>query len=199
MPTIITAQNGKQIRKTTKIQVMGCRVMKAPTRAQKLARRSRNATRTRARKDEPSVPERPDVIRTSRHTRNPGQKASKTNRRGQEMRNHHEHAPAHPYRSDSALAAVTALLPPAAVGANRRRSLPQRSGTPRIQHRLRDQRTVRPATTRMSRLRDGQSRREGGHAGFPDWAAQCSSNSARRRHDHLQRLWQRDARCRDRG
>ena len=38
LPTIITAQNGKQVKKTTKIAVTGCKASKPPTRAQLLAK-----------------------------------------------------------------------------------------------------------------------------------------------------------------
>ncbi len=76
MPTIITAQNGKQIKQTTKIAVTGCKASKSLTRAQKLAKALKECKKKKNKK------KRAACKAQAKKKYGPISKAKKTNRRG---------------------------------------------------------------------------------------------------------------------
>jgi hypothetical protein len=75
MPTVITGQNGKQIKQSTKIAVTGCKASKLPTRTQLLAK-ALEACKKQARR------KRAPCARKARKKYGPKAKAKTVNRRG---------------------------------------------------------------------------------------------------------------------
>ena len=76
IPTIITAQNGKQIKQTTKIAVTGCKASKPLTRAQKLAKALKECKKKKNKK------KRAACKAQANKKYGPISKAKKTSRRG---------------------------------------------------------------------------------------------------------------------
>jgi hypothetical protein len=76
IPTIITAQNGKQIKQTTKLAVTGCKASKPLTRAQKLAKALKECKKKKNKK------KRAACKAQAKKKYGPIAKAKKTNRRG---------------------------------------------------------------------------------------------------------------------
>jgi hypothetical protein len=76
IPTIITAQNGKQIKQTTKLAVTGCKAAKPLTRAQKLAKALKECKKKKNKK------KRAACKAQAKKKYGPIAKAKKTNRRG---------------------------------------------------------------------------------------------------------------------
>jgi hypothetical protein len=76
IPTIITAQNGKQIKQTTKLAVTGCKASKPLTRAQKLAKALKECKKKKNKK------KRAACKAQAKKKYGPITKAKKTNRRG---------------------------------------------------------------------------------------------------------------------
>jgi hypothetical protein len=76
IPTIITAQNGKQIKQTTKVAVTGCKASKPLTRAQKLAKALKECKKKKNKK------KRAACKAQAKRKYGPISKAKKTNRRG---------------------------------------------------------------------------------------------------------------------
>jgi hypothetical protein len=76
IPTIITAQNGKQVKQTTKLAVTGCKASKPMTRAQKLAKALKECKKKKNKK------KRAACRAQAKKKYGPITKAKKTNRRG---------------------------------------------------------------------------------------------------------------------